>query len=259
MNQTSKIPAVLQPAVFLPGGIQPAAIQWEPVLKVLGGQVRPLLKDLEVYADGTPPAEYSLSTEIEALRQAAERAEMERFHLVAYSGGGAVALAFTGAYPERVMSLALSEPAVIPSQEWFRHEADYWKQMNSLMSLPDQAFMDEFIRVELRPGVTPPPGPTGNPPPWMARRPAGIRTLIRGFAAYDLPYARLRAFKNPVYLAVAALSNEVELRKAEVLQGLFPDVQLEVYANLHHFNPPQRAEPQRFAQALTSLWERAKG
>ncbi len=254
MNQ-----ATIIPVVFLPGGIQPAAIQWEPVLKVLGSQVKPLLKDLEVYADGTPPAEYSLSTEIEALRLAADQAEMERFHLVAYSGGGAVALAFTGAYPERVMSLALSEPAVIPSQEWFRHEAEYWKQMTSLMSLPDQAFMDEFVRVELRPGVTPPPPPSGNPPPWMARRPAGIRTLIRGFAAYDLPYARLRAFTPPVYMAVAALSNPVEQRKAEVLQGLFPDIQVEVYANLHHFNPPQRAEPEHFARALTRLWEKADG
>ena len=37
--------------------------------------------------------------------------------------GGAVALAFTATYPDRVRTLALSEPAVIPSPAWMRQEA----------------------------------------------------------------------------------------------------------------------------------------
>jgi pimeloyl-ACP methyl ester carboxylesterase len=254
MNATNK-PRV----VFLPGGIQPVSIQYGPLLNAFNIDIQPLLKDLEVYADGTPPVPYTLSKEVEGLRRASDQAGMEKFHLVAYSGGGAVALAFSGRYPERVLSLALSEPAVIPSQAWYQQEAAYWKQMHQVMRLPDPLLMEEFIRVELQEGVPVPPAPTGDPPPWMAKRPAGLKALMKAFSDYDLPYDRLRAFTQPVYLAVGALSNPVEMRKAEVLAGLFPHMQTEVYAERHHFDPPQRAEAQRFAQALVHLWERAGG
>lgn len=108
----------MRPVVFLPGIIMPAAIQYRPLLNVLKDRVRPILKDLEVYnSSETPPAHYDLGIEVEGLRRAAEAAGLQRFHLVGYSGGGAVALAFAAAYPEKLESLALSEPAVIPSQK----------------------------------------------------------------------------------------------------------------------------------------------
>jgi pimeloyl-ACP methyl ester carboxylesterase len=252
MDQSNK-----RKVVFLPGGIQPVALQYAPLLNILGKDIQPLLKDLEVYRDGTPPANYSLQEEIEGLRRFTEAAGIRTFHLVAYSGGGAVALAFTGLYPERVLSLAISEPAVIPSQEWFTYESAYWKEMGRVMRLPDKALMYEFMRVELREGVPLPPPPAGDPPPWMAKRPAGLKALVGAFGSFDLPYGLLRAYTRPVYIAVAGLSTPVEMRKAEVLQGVFPDIQVEVYPERHHFDPPQRAEPDRFAKALTSLWEKA--
>jgi pimeloyl-ACP methyl ester carboxylesterase len=244
--------------LFLPGGIQPAALQYAPLLKVLGASIQPLLKDLEVYREDTPPADYSLTAEIDGVKHAVDEAGMQTFHLVGYSGGGAVALAFTGIYPERVLSLALSEPAVIPSQEWYQQESAYWQQMTQVMSLPDNLLMQEFMRMELREGVPlPPPPPAGDPPPWMAKRPAGLKALSTAFSRFDLPYSRLRGYSKPVYLAVAALSTQVEMRKGEVLWGLFPDLQVEVYENRHHFDPPQRVEPERFAQALVALWKKA--
>ena len=167
--------------VFLPGGIQPAAIQYTPLLKVLGDAIQPLLKDLELYRDNTPPAHYALSDEIESLKRVVDEAGMQSFHLVGYSGGGAVALAFTGTYPKRVLSLALSEPAVIPSQAWIQQESVYWQQMSQVMSLPDNLLMQEFMCLELREGVPLPPPPAGDPPPWMAKRPAGLKGLGRRF------------------------------------------------------------------------------
>lgn len=252
MDQSAKLRVL-----FLPGGIQPVAIQYAPLLKVLGDGKQPLLKDLEVYRDGTSPASYSLTEEVEGVKRAADEAGMSSFHLVAYSGGGAVALAFTGAYPQRVLSLALSEPAVIPSQEWYRQESAYWQQMDHVMSLSDNLLMQEFMRLELREGVPLPPPPAGDPPPWMAKRPAGLKALARSFSSYDLPLSRLREYSRPVYIAVAALSNQVEMRKAEILEGVFPDAVVEVYEMRHHFDPPQRAEPERFAQSLTDLWAKA--
>ncbi len=243
--------------IFLPGGIQPAALQYDALLKVLKEDIRPLLKDLEVYRDGTPPSGYTLSSEVEGLKHAADQADMPTFHLVAYSGGGAVALAFIGAYPERVLSLALSEPAVIPSQAWRQMEGEYWQRMQDMMNLADQQFMREFMRVELREGVPLPPPPQGDLPAWMANRPSGIRALIGAFSDYDLPFVRMQAYNRPVYIAVCALSNPIELRKAEILEGLFTDMRIEIYGDRHHFDPPQRAEPERFAAALTRLWEKS--
>jgi hypothetical protein len=64
----------------------------------------------------------------------------------------------------------------------------------------------------------------------------------------------LKAFTRPVYLAIGGLSRVSEERKAQFLRQLLPQTQLEVYPDLHHFNPPQRAEPERFAQSLLKLW-----
>lgn len=243
--------------IFLPGGITPASIQYAPLLSALGGGVRPLLKDLEVYAGDQPDPDYSLAQEVESLRGSAEAAGFERFDLVAYSGGGAVALAFTATYPESVRSLALVEPAAIPAQEWLHQEAAYMQAVAQAMALPSDQQMAAFMRANLRSDVPLPPPPAGDPPSWMAKRPAGLRAMIRAFEQADYPYEHWRRFRKPVYLAVGELSNPVEERKALLLAGLFQDCQVELYHGIHHFNPPQRAEPERFARALTALWARA--
>jgi pimeloyl-ACP methyl ester carboxylesterase len=248
----------MRTVVFLPGSIMPAAIQYGPLLNVLKDSVRPILKDLEVYNGDTPPSDYALALEVEGLRQVVQAAALQRFHLVGYSGGGAVALAFTAAYPEKLESLALSEPAVIPSQKWIHQEAGYWSEIERVMSLAPAEQMREFMRLNLRPGVQLPPPPPGEPPAWMARRPAGLRAMSRAFSAYDLDLERFRQFSKPVYLAIGSLSNPIEERKAETMSKLFPDFRSEVYAERHHFDPPQRAEPERFAQALQELWSRAE-
>ena len=61
----------------------------------------------------------------------------------------------------------------------------------------------------------------------------------------------------PIYLAVGSLSHPIEAHKASVLSSLLSDIQIEVYEGRHHFDPPQRAEPERFAQALRRLWRRS--
>lgn len=126
------------------------------------------------------------------------------------------------------------------------------------MSLAPAEQMREFMRLNLRPGVQPPPPPPGEPPDWMVRRPAGIRAMSRAFSTYDLNLERFRQFSKPVYLAIGSLSNPIEERKAETLSKLFPDFRSEVYAGRHHFDPPQRAEPERFAQAISEVWSRAE-
>lgn len=247
----------LRSVIFLPGGITPAAIQYAPLLGALGDGILPLLKDLEVYAGDQAEPAYSLDLEVESLRRSAETAGFELFDLVAYSAGGAVALAFMATYPDSVRSLALVEPAVIPSQDWLRQETAFMQAVKQSMELPPGQQVPAFMRANLRSDVPIPPPPAGDPPPWMAKRPAGLKALIQAFEQADYHYEHWRRFLKPVYLAVGELSNPVEERKALLLSGLFQDCQVELYHGIHHFNPPQRAEPERFALALTALWTRA--
>lgn len=42
------------------------------------------------------------------------------------------------------------------------------------------------------------------------------------------------------------------------LSGVFPDFELEVFDDRHHFDPPHRIEPERLAISLKKLWGRAE-
>ena len=106
MNEKGRVSVI-----FLPGIIMPAALRYAPLLRELGDSIDALPKELEVYASDSPPANYSIEDEVEGISRAADDAGFERFHLYGHSGGGASALAFVARYPERVLSLAVDEPA----------------------------------------------------------------------------------------------------------------------------------------------------
>jgi len=245
------------PALFVPGGVNPAAITYGDLLAALKDTVDPVLKDHELYAADAPPPKWGLSTEVEAIRDAADRAGFGSFHLVGYSGGGAICLAFVLAQRDKVRSLALIEPAWIGKSGWTPEEVNYWAEEDRIMALQPQDLMREFMTLALRPGAPLPPPPSGPSPPWMARRPAGLRAFMAAFRAEDLDHDRLRQFTKPVYVAYGDESSVVEKIKAERLGRIFPDCRVEVYKGTHHFAPPQRLQPQRFAQALLELWNRA--
>ena len=239
------------PVMFLPGGISPAAVTYGPLLEVLKDEVRPLLKDLEVYAADMPPPEYGLEWEIEGIKHAAEAADMTSFHLVEYSNG--LSLAFAAKYPERVRSLALIEPGWIADDTWRREEAAYWSEWGRVMALPPEERL-RGMALNVRPGVQAPSSPSGPPPPWMARRVANGAAMYRAYNDYNLDRERLRHFRRPVYLALGTLSPPIFERNAKLLSSLFPSIQVERYEGRQHLDPPHRAEPERFARALRELW-----
>jgi pimeloyl-ACP methyl ester carboxylesterase len=247
------------PVILLPGAIMPAALAFAKLIEALGEAADVAPKELELYRDEEPPAGYSLETEIEGILRTAGEAGFDRFHLGGYSGGGAACLAFAARHPERLLSLALLEPAWCGNEGRSPEEEAMWAGYDRIMELPVAERMAEFARVQVRPGVEPPPPPQGEPPPWMARRPAGIVALTAAFRAHDLDVDRLRAFEQPVYYALGALSNPDQFeRQADRLAKLFPDFTLDVYESRHHFDPPHRSEPNNLAASLRQLWSRAR-
>jgi pimeloyl-ACP methyl ester carboxylesterase len=249
-----------QQAILLPGAVLPSDLAYGDLIAALGDGVAVRAKDLEVYAGDEPPADYGLETEIEGVLAEAAAAGFERFHLVGYSGGGAISAAFVGRYPERVLSLALLEPAWIGNQGLTASEREAWSELDRIGELPPEEMMARFVRAQLAPGVEPPAPPPGPSPPWMAKRPAGLRAFIGAVRRYDLEPAALSAFERPVYFALGALSNPGYYGvMAQRAQQLFGDCTLEVFEGRHHFDPPHRIEPERLALRLRELWDRAAG
>jgi pimeloyl-ACP methyl ester carboxylesterase len=245
--------------MLLPGIVLPAEPAYGALIEALGPDVEAVAKDLEVYATPEPPQDYSLEVEIEGVLREADAHDWARFHLVGYSGGGAASLALAAARAERLASLALLEPAWAGNWDLSPAEKALWVQFDRLEGLPVDQFMSTFMRLGLKPGVPLPAPPPGDPPPWMAKRPAGIRAIQGAFKRSDIDGEALRHFDRPVYFALGALSNPDQYGEiAKRLSGVFPDFELEVFDERHHFDPPHRIEPERLANSLKKLWDRAE-
>jgi pimeloyl-ACP methyl ester carboxylesterase len=247
------------PVILLPGIVTPAELAYGALIAELGRDVEAVAKDLEVYATPEPPEDYSLEVEIAGVLREADAHGWQRFHLGGYSGGGAASLAFAAARPERLVSLALLEPAWAGKWDLSLAEEALWLEFERLEELPVEQFMPTFVRLGLKPGVALPEPPSGEPPPWMAKRPAGIRAINRAFKRGDIDRDALRRFDRPVYFALGGLSNPDQYGEiAKRLSGVFSDFQLEVFEERHHFDPPHRIEPERLANSLKTLWRRAE-
>jgi pimeloyl-ACP methyl ester carboxylesterase len=246
--------------ILLPGSVLPATAAYGALLAALGDDVDAVAKDLEVYAGPTPPPGYSLDTEADAVLRFAEERGWDAFHLVGYSGGGASALAFTAAHPERLETLSLLEPAWAGNWGWSAAHRTLWARYRALEGLPPDEFMAEFVKLGVRPEIAAGlPVRRGEQPPWMALRPAGIRAMIDTFATYELDRDALARFEKPVYFALGALSNPDDYGEiAERLAAVFSDFRLEVFADRHHFDPPHRVEPDRVAASLRAMWDSAR-
>lgn len=245
--------------ILLPGSVLPAELAYGSLIQELGASVDVVAKDLEIYSTEAPPENYTLDLEVAGVLREAERRGWDRFHLAGYSGGGAVALALTARHPDRLLSLALLEPAWAGNWDLSPEERALWQEYERLEDLQPQQFMEAFVHLQVRQGVAPPSPPSGDPPPWMAKRPAGIGAFMRAFKTYELDRSALERFSRPVYFALGGLSNPDHFGEiAKRLARVFHDFELEVFEERHHFDPPHRIEPERLANSLRAIWRRAE-
>jgi pimeloyl-ACP methyl ester carboxylesterase len=244
--------------VLLPGGVMPAGPAYGALLAELGSEVDARPKELEVYATEAPPPDYSLATEVAAIARVADDAGFDRFHLVGYSAGGASSLAFAASHPERLVSLALMEPAFAGWQDMSDAERSHMERFRPLLDKDGPEMLTDFQALQIAPGVEAVPPPPGPPPPWMAKRPPALHAILRAFYASDLDLDALRRFDRPVLFALGGRSHpDYYPPMAERLARVFPDFTVEVFPDRHHFDPPHRIEPARVAASLRSLWARA--
>jgi pimeloyl-ACP methyl ester carboxylesterase len=239
--------------VLTPGGMMPAAVTYEPLLKCLGPDVRPLLKDFELYTHDEVPRGYSLQTEVEDMRLAVDDVAFDSFHLVGYST--CLPLAFVAQYPDRVLTVTMVEPGMIGRGPFA--PADMVAAHHERVGLPAPQMIAAMQRSMVAPGASLPaqPSPLGPPPPWTAQRlklgPALMTAVIR----YDLDVAALARFQRPVLVAVGSLGHPSLMALGERVAAAFPQGRVKTYEGRHHLDPVHRAEPERLAADLRSLWQ----
>jgi pimeloyl-ACP methyl ester carboxylesterase len=244
--------------ICLPGGVAPAAARYAPLVPLVSDHVQLHFKDLEVYREASPPRDYSVDVELVALDAFADRLGLNEFHLLSYSGGGFISLAYAGTRPQRLKSLAVFEPASIPGR-LSDEEQESWDEFQAkLRGLQGAAYMGAFVRAQLKPGVEPPPPPSGPPSPEMQKRPAGIEALAQSFIAYEFDRSRFEQCEFPVFHAYGDQTHETEALRASVLARLLPDIRIRRFAGVHHFVPPERIYTPEYAEMLLAHWRRAE-
>jgi pimeloyl-ACP methyl ester carboxylesterase len=237
--------------VFLPGIIAPAEIRYRALVDRLGG-IRSVISDLAVYDHDEPPEGYSISTELDALDRSADEAGLERFHLFGHSGGGAVGLAYAAERGDRLVSLAVDEPA---SDFTAEGDAVYgWPEFDGALALPAKTAMPAFMRLQVAPDVDLPPPPDGPPPSWMAKRPAGIAAFVHALRNHRIDEAQYGRFASPVYFSRGSRTHPRWEAMQERLAMAFPDFAGEVFDGLHHLDPAHQNDPARVAPTLSAFW-----
>jgi pimeloyl-ACP methyl ester carboxylesterase len=242
--------------ICLPGSVAPAADRYAPLEAAIGDRAALHLKDLELYRGEAPPEDYKVELELAGVDQFAASLGLDRFHLIGYSGGGFISLAYAGTRPNRLLSLGLFEPARVPGR-LTAEERKFFDHLNEKLSgLQGPDFMSAFVREQVKPGATLPPPPPPNPE--MRNRPAGIAALLRAFESYDFDRDLLRKCAFPVYYAYGDLSHEEQALKAGVLAQIFPDIRVQRFDGIHHFVAPEAIYTPKHVISLLDVWERAQ-
>ena len=196
-------------------------------------------------APGDP---YDMRVEVAGVAEAAGSGPV---HLAGFSAGATVALAAALALGNAVRSVTLLEPAFIGDDDWHPAEAEWRIAIGSLRSSGPPEQVDAFRGMLMAPGTTPPP--SRGPAAWDFRDDllGTMLTARTGFASSDL--ARLGA---PLLLIRGGLSATRFGLVARRLMQVCPRASEHVFANLHHFAPPYREQPEELAHLLRGFWSR---
>lgn len=192
------------------------------------------------------------------MRAEAERRGWDRFHLVGYSAGASAALACAAEEPDRLLSLALLEPAWAGGWEWSPAHRELWQRYHELLHLPPEQMMPAFMRLQVRPEVelSAPEGPDSaldGSTPTRDPRPAGRLRRVRPRPCCP-GLVRCAGLLRPGRPEQPGPVAEV----ADRLGQVFADFTLEVFSERHHFDPPHRVEPTRLARSLRAIWTRSE-
>ena len=235
--------------VFLPGLVMPAEIRYARLFGALGsGGPTPIARDLAV-AEGAR----TIDAEVDAIEALRRERGFDRLHLYGHSAGGAVALAYVAAHPDRVGSLSLDEPSTDFSAEDL--EWPGWSEMARIRELPFRDGMVMFRGLQVGQSVS--AALPGETPPWMSVGPERIEMFSRAVVAHRVAADRYARFRGPVRFTYGSLTHPRFGLIRDRLADVFPDFRSERVAGLHHLHSEHQERPDQVAAALRELWTRS--
>jgi pimeloyl-ACP methyl ester carboxylesterase len=243
--------AVDQPICFLAG--ESAVRSWRYVVPHLPLDTVTIYHEL-VGNTATDP-DYEWRDEVEALGLALPTAVPA--HLVGFSGGATLALAFVADHPDRVASMALVEPAwsFLPPSDV---EADYYERLGEALRGPASAERGAFRRLLVRDDVELEPPRQDLVDAAVRREAAGRRTALRtmteAMQQHVVAPASFARFHGRVYIAMGGRSNVMWRAQGDALAAAFPVSRLEIFEARHHLDPPQKSETSRLVGGLRWAW-----
>ena len=230
-------------------GAVPAYLTFAPLVRALPER-NLVLRDLLGYAD-PPPNGYTLDAELSAL-DAVVVALGGTVHLLGYSAGASVALAYAAAYPHHLASLTLAEPPWIGDDAGDPVERDFLTRLDQVMlGTPAERRWEPFHAALAPPGAPAPPLPA-RVPAWAPLRVAAGERIWRALRSAPLDLSTLATLRGPLYLPVAGDSHPRFATAAHRLATAAPASWVDVYSGCTHVDPPHVRHPARFAAALRS-------
>jgi pimeloyl-ACP methyl ester carboxylesterase len=240
--------------IFLPGLVMPAELRYAQLVDALGGGPRLLPRDLAVVGAAEDGRAYSIQAEVDALTAFADEQQLDTFHLYGHSAGGAVCLAYVAAHLQRVLSLALDEPASdFSADDLARPE---WSAMQRIRELPFADGMVMFRQLQVGPSVSAALPPS--PPAWMSRGPERIALFSQAVPGHRVAPDSFAAFRGPVYYSLGGLTHPRFDATRGRLEHTFADFQVERFDGLHHLHSAHQAMPTHVAGVLLDVWRRAE-
>lgn len=238
--------------VWLAGAGAPPEETYRDCIEHIGHRVRSLTKGLELFDHAEPPHGYSLDFEVDGILRELDRRSIERAHLVGYSGGGGVALAFALEHPARVLTLALDEH-VVGHRFGVEDEQQFWDDLDRALALDGLDATLAVVAATNAPHAAPLEF-ADPPPPWLMPRVAGTPALAR--AALDRRVSRedLAGFRCPVYTAYGTNTRAAFKNWCETVAAVVEKGRAECYDGCDHFRPAHASHPERFASALLEHW-----
>jgi pimeloyl-ACP methyl ester carboxylesterase len=253
--------AKTSPAVLLVHGLgYNAHRDWQPVMPALLSHHRVIALDLPGFgASPTLPGGYAFPALAQVLDELLEQKQVVRVHVVGHSLGGAVALYFAHAFPQRVDRVVLVDAAGILHQSIFaRHIARVdlpqsgLEPVDRVLSMIDERIngvgrmlmrrMDagfDFVR-------------------WLADNPGVRQALLGGASQADAAVGlvehnfatAIRSVRAPVTLIWGADDPTAPVRTGRLLASRLPDARLQVIEGAGHV--PMTQSTERFNALLAA-------
>jgi pimeloyl-ACP methyl ester carboxylesterase len=192
--------------------------------------VRAQARVIELVEAGMPiPASYGIPMEREALRSTVDALGLDRFDLAGWSLGGGVSLSFALAYPERVRTLTLIEPAAL----WLLRATGYDAATLDAAEAGDRALAGKQVTIDdlkaflVYAGIGAPGTDFEAHPRWpiMARNRQAISTLSAEWDERE-SVERLRTLDVPILAVKGTETSELLGAIVDALAATAPRVTL---------------------------------